>query len=343
MGKKRRLPKGFEGSPKLPESSQAQAFTFKLASLRSEFLSELRNSGNRSANTTWTYGVRLEFFEREMNLAYLEEVTRPVVVEFLGGLRRGSLPDSRKPASDSYVANHWRHLVGFLKWCKRRGYPVDDTLFEHDPFSGRTTFALDQPKVDEEEPDRFTPDEIENIRAVASAIGHREALAVELLLRTGIRLNEAVTLKCEDILGSSLKVETWERGGSLRLKRTKKRKFRYPPIPTPVRNQIDSYIKRYRPPSEHDNLFLRADGEPLSKHGFEQMLDRIHRKAGVNHGRAHIYRHTFGTAWLKRNPGQIEKLREIMGHESYKMLRRYARLAAEDLAKNVDKEDPFAA
>lgn len=342
MGKVRRIPKGSRGTPKVTQISQGRAFTISLADLRQEFLGELRASGNRSAGTTWTYGVRLEYFERETGIKNLDELTRPVVVKFLGDLRAGTLPDSRKAGSDAYVANHWRHLVGFLKWCVRRGYPVDPTLFDQDPFTGRTHFSLPEPKVDEQNIKYFTDEEIANIRMAAQSMGPREALAVEMLLRTGIRLSECLNLNCDDVLGGNLRVESWERGGALRLNRTKKRKLRFPPLPTAVRNQIDSYVKRYRPASESDRLWLRKDnGQPLSKDGFEQMLDRIHKRAGVT-GRAHRYRHTFATAWLRRNPGQIEKLREIMGHESYQMLRRYARLAAQDLSRNIDEEDPFA-
>lgn len=69
--------------------------------------------------------MRLELFERETGTEVCEQPTRVRVVDFLSALRAGTLPDSRKPASDAYVANHLRHLVGFLTWSERRGYPVD--------------------------------------------------------------------------------------------------------------------------------------------------------------------------------------------------------------------------
>lgn len=336
-----RHPQASRVHPEAAEESQGPSLT----ALRREFIDELK-AANRSQETIDTYMRRLEFFQRNTGAERLDEVVRPLVNRFLLDLREGALPASRKRASDEYVANNWRHLVAFLKWCRRRGYQPDASLFELDDFTGRVRFALPQPEVDENEPDRFDYDEIEAIRAVARATGYREQTLVELFLRTGIRLGEAARLRTEDVVGANLRIEYLARvgggsAGTLRLSRTKKRKLRYPPLPTNLQRILAIYVERHRPVSQYDNLFLRSDGRPLTARGIDSLLDRLHRKAEVTGG-AHKYRHTFATAFLRKNPGQLEKLRLILGHEDLKMVRRYARLSAVDLAANIDQEDPFS-
>lgn len=316
-------PKVFTESPKVAPTSQGRA----LLDLRREFLDELQGA-NRAASTVWWYEVRLEFFEREMGLTWLSDITRPTFNNYLLRLRAGNLPDSRKKnLSDAYVANHWRAITSFLKWCRRRGYQVDPGLFESDGY--RERMAIKQPEVDEKETPRFSADEVEGLRAAATAKGARDALLIELLLQTGIRLSEAAAITLDDF-----------QGPNLRIRKSKKRKMRWPPLPSSLRRQVAAYVAG-RDPSGDQHLFLRSDGKPLSWRGIESVLDRIHRMAGVE-GLTHKYRHTFAYEWLRRNPGQIEKLREIMGHEDFKTLRRYATFKKEDLAANVDLENPFA-
>lgn len=318
-----RSPKVFTDSPKVAQTSQGRA----LSELRREFLDELKGI-NRAQTTLWWYEVRLEFFERQMGLVTLSDITRPTFNNYLLRLRAGNLPNSlQRETSDAYVANHWRAITSFLKWCRRRGYDVDSGLFESDGY--RERMAIPQPQVDEKETPRFSADEIADLRQAASTKGPRDALLVELLLQTGIRLSEAAALTIEDI-----------QGPNLRIRKSKKRKMRWPPLPSSLRRQIVSHIAG-RDPSGDQHLFLRADGKPLSWRGIESVLDRLHRMAGVE-GLTHKYRHTFAYEWLRRNPGQIEKLREIMGHEDFKTLRRYATFKKEDLAENVDLENPFA-
>lgn len=326
-------PKVSGDSPKVARNSQSLTF----GEARRVFIEELERAvalGSRSQNTLWTYGKRLEFFERETGVELLADVTPQLVERFLIDLQQGRLPDSRKKCSSHYAENHWRHLVGFLGWCRRRGYPVSELLFVVGRNGYRSKFSLSPPVLDEPETKTWAQSDVERILEAARSFPPRDQVAVLLLLKSGVRLQELANLELEDVQGPNLRIR---RSKSIRDR--KLRVTRWAPLYPDVRKLVEVYIQRYRPASEEPYLLLKEDGSRLTRAGLDSMLDRIHLLAGVRGG-AHRYRHTFGTEFLRKNPGQIEKLREIMGHESFKTLRRYARLRPEDLAD--PSEDPFA-
>ncbi|MGH9890666.1 MAG: tyrosine-type recombinase/integrase [bacterium] len=59
------------------------------------------------------------------------------------------------------------------------------------------------------------------------------------------------------------------------------------------------------------------------------------QKAGVRRGRvsAHDLRRAFAREFL-RNGGDLESLRQLLGHSSYAMVRRYAELASDVVARS---------
>lgn len=308
---------------------------------RREFLADLGTQvalGGKSPNTLWTYEKRLEFFGRQTGVSDLGQIDRAVVHNFLLGVSGGTLPDSRKPASQSYVANHWRHLVGFLRWCRRRGYEVDPALFEQDDFTGRTRFSIVEPVVDEAdvEPQPWTSEEVDLIRDAAKVGGARDQVAVELLLRTGMRLSEVANLRLDDVQGENIRVA---RSKSVRGRRM--RVTRWVPNYPALSRMLTAWVQRVRPSCPHEFVLCQADGARLTQRGIDSLLDRIHRRAGVGRGGAQRYRDTFATEFLRRNPAQLKKLKDILGHADYRTVERYARKAVgPDLSR--PEEDPFA-
>jgi len=294
-----------------------------LVYLRREWLSDLR-SENRSTNTIKWYGAKLEYLERQTGIKTLDQLTKGVINSFLAGIADGTLPDSKKQGSDAYRAGFWRAIKAFIYWCRRNGYEPHHSLLNNEQ-----KFSLRKPKEEDVIIEIFTPDEVEKMREIAHHIGARELLAVEILLSTGIRMFELVNIELDDIQGSNLKV------------RGKGRKVRYPPLPTRLQKMLSVYQRKYRPGSPTDKLFLTDNGQPLSWWGMNSLLKRLQKITGI-HIHAHKFRHTFATRYLEKNPGQIEKLRLILGHSDYKVLMRYLHLAGQQaIADSYDEDDPF--
>jgi site-specific recombinase XerD len=63
--------------------------------------------------------------------------------------------------------------------------------------------------------------------------------------------------------------------------------------------------------------------------------------AGVHEGRvsAHDLRRAFAREFI-RNGGDLESLRQLLGHTSYAMVKRYAELAADVVAETHAKASP---
>ena len=88
---------------------------------------------------------------------------------------------------------------------------------------------------------------------------------------------------------------------------------------------------------------LRRDA-PIGATTFDSWWRRMLDDAGIpHHGdedqrrSVHICRHTFATRYLSSRYAKIEKLRELMGHESIETTRRYVHGNPTELARDFEK------
>src|SRR5437879_13070491 len=82
------------------------------------------------------------------------------------------------------------------------------------------------------------------------------ALAVQILLGTGMRLGELCALELED-------VEEDGEAMFLKIRRGKGAKFRRVPVSRRLRRELLRYVNRMRPDSASPNLLLLRDGRPV--------------------------------------------------------------------------------
>ena len=78
-------------------------------------------------------------------------------------------------------------------------------------------------------------------------------------------------------------------------------------------------------------VFVSQSGEPLTVSGLAQALKRAARRAAVKGAHLHKFRHTFAVRFLELG-GHPDDLRELLGHESYAMVRHYTRDRAQERA-----------
>ena len=72
-------------------------------------------------------------------------------------------------------------------------------------------------------------------------------------------------------------------------------------------------------------------GDILAVYSAESIGQRLRNKLGINHSISpHKWRHTFATRFTKRN-GNMEVLRQIMGHTSLKTTQKYLHINKEHL------------
>ena len=216
------------------------------------------------------------------------------------------------------INTYMRSIRAFWSWL------VQEEIITSNPFS-----KLRIPKPPKKVMATFSPYQIESLLGVisGSAEGHRDMVIVLTLLDTGLRVNELINLKWDNV---------WLEEGLIKVL-GKGNKERLVPIGKQIRKMLWRYINQYRPQPARpklDNLFLTRDGRPLTKNRVETIMKHYGRTAGLTGVRCspHTLRHTFAINFL-RNDGDVFSLQKILGHSSLEMTRRYCELADADMRK----------
>ena len=127
-------------------------------------------------------------------------------------------------------------------------------------------------------------------------------------------------------------IEDFEDDGEsafLKVRHGKGAKFRRVPVSSRLRRDLLRCLNRWRPESPNHSLLLRADGEPVKLTAVADLFRRVRAKVGFG-VRAHRFRHTFATEYLRQG-GEIERLRRILGHTTYVMV----------MGRDIDLRSPF--
>jgi integrase len=146
-------------------------------------------------------------------------------------------------------------------------------------------------------------------------------LAIRLLLFTGCRLSEILTLRWEDV-----DLE----GGVIRLKDSKTGKKNVP-IPAAA---VDVFLNA---PRVNDNPYVCFGGKPGGHLvGLQKIWERIRSQAGLNDVRHHDLRHNYATVGAAANLG-LPVLGHLLGHTQASTTQRYAHLAPDPIRAAADE------
>jgi integrase len=281
-----------------------------LEALVREWLLELKVG--RSPRTIEWYAQKMRSYLAASHATRLCELTAFELKRFLGEQRdRGLAPNT--------IHGFFQTLRAMANWAQREHYPVDEALLR-----------LRAPKVPEKEMEAYSPDQLAAIFSVAPA--GWATLAIQILLGTGMRLSELCALSIDD-------VEDEGEVTFLKIRSGKGAKFRRVPVSSRLRRELVRYLNRWRPETHGRTLLVLSDARPVSALTLSELFRRIRHRVGFG-VRAHKFRHTYATAYL-RQCGEIERLRRILGHTTYVMVMRYVHLDKGDLAQDVDLRSPF--
>lgn len=148
-------------------------------------------------------------------------------------------------------------------------------------------------------------------------------VAVEVLLRTGLRVSEFTALTSDAVV--QIGAGPW-----LHVPVGKLREDRYLPLHPQLVTLIDDYRTAHVAPG-HLLLLPRENGRPLDRHTVTRLINKAGTAAGLPHIHPHQLRHTLATQAINRGMS-LEAIAAMLGHRSMDMTLRYAKIANRTIA-----------
>ena len=286
-----------------------------------EFMIEQRVRGN-SQQTLIYYAVSLAFFRSFIGDDYpVSELTLAQCKQYY--LHLVESKDVTSVTIQSYI----RALRSFLRWLYNNEL-TDTNICER--------FKL--PKATRKVIDVLSDEEVARLFEALDGDGWiltRNRLIVALMLDSGLRLNEVVTLQA----------------GSLHLKDRylivtgKGDKQRTVPFGESTAALICDYLSAIKNVRYHGNLIIKVSDRdcgfvPITDTAIKNIFRKLKKKAGIPRLYPHLLRHTFATRYLE-NGGNIYTLQAILGHTSLEMVKRYLHLATTRIRQDFPKFSPL--
>lgn len=235
--------------------------------------------------------------------------------------------NDRGKLSPNTVQDHVRAIKAFWGWLFNNEY-IEKNILAKYPL----------PKVPKAILKTLTPEQIKSfLNAIdrLTAVGTRNYCITLLLIDTGMRISEVVSIRLAELDLNMCRVKITGKG----------QKERIVSIHKITRKELLRYIESHRQQLcklESPYLFPARDGDHISIKSFQQTINRIGQKAGPSGVKyhAHLFRHTSATMFLAKG-GDVMVLKDILGHESILTTQKYVHLLPEDLQRQHWKYSPM--
>jgi site-specific recombinase XerD len=180
-------------------------------------------------------------------------------------------------------------------------------------------------------PERLTAEEIDRLlevsRSDTTPMGLRNHAIMLLMTRLGIRANEAIQLRLDDI--------DWKLG--VLLIRCGKQRERALPLPKDVAEALLAYLLTGRPKTEHREVFINHKapyGLLVRSCVASWVVSKLFAKTGIHRpfGKAHLLRHTFASQ-LVNSGVSFKDTADFLGHRFLQTTGIYAKLDLDSLSQ----------
>ncbi|HKL23427.1 MAG TPA: site-specific tyrosine recombinase/integron integrase [Candidatus Nanoarchaeia archaeon] len=277
-----------------------------------QFVQYLEVERNYSNNTIKSYKNDLkEFFDySEKNLKDLKNRDIRLFIEYLYDIDRKRTTINRKISV----------LRTYFKFLRR------EELLDENPME-----EILSAKNNKKLPDFLTINEINDL---INSIGEENLLdlrnktILELLYATGLRVEELVNLKKNDINFGNKYLKVKGKGN----------KERSVPITDIALKKLNKYLKRRK--YENERIFLSKNGNPLSQRDIRRILKKLIKKMALDKNiTPHTIRHSFATHLLERG-ADLRLVQELLGHSSISTTQIYTHISMEKMKEYYKKFHP---
>lgn len=246
-------------------------------------------------------------------------------------LLRGFVADLyERNLSKSSIERKISTIKSFFKFLYKKGF------IEENPAR-----LVKFPRKEKHLPSVFNIDDMFNLLDLpdkTNATGLRDAIILELMYATGVRVSELVGLNLSDV---DLK------NGRIRVK-GKGKKERIVPIVPEIVEMIYKYTKIMHQVLvkgkfiETEALIINKLGTRMSDRSIRRIVEEYLKKAGLPLDYSpHSFRHSFATHLLE-NGADLRSIQDLLGHESLATTQKYTNMDIASMLKIYDNAHPKA-
>ncbi len=181
---------------------------------------------------------------------------------------------------------------------------------------------ISNPKLEKTLPNYLNYDDLEkllNYPDISNKYGLRDALILEMLYSTGVRVSELANIRLNDINFNDRKILILGKGN----------KERYVYYGSKCEKLLDKYLKMDHRDSSY--LLIGKKSDRLNEREIRSIVTDSAKKAGINiHVSPHTLRHTYATHMLN-DGADLKSVGDLLGHESLSTTQIYTHVSNERL------------
>lgn len=181
---------------------------------------------------------------------------------------------------------------------------------------------ISNPKLEKTLPNYLNYDDLEkllNYPDISNKYGLRDALILEMLYSTGVRVSELANIRLNDIDFNDRKILILGKGN----------KERYVYYGSKCEKLLDKYLKMDHRDSSY--LLIGKKSDRLNEREIRSIVTDSAKKAGINiHVSPHTLRHTYATHMLN-DGADLKSVGDLLGHESLSTTQIYTHVSNERL------------
>ena len=266
-----------------------------------EFLDYLKFEKGFSDYTVKSYETDLKEF---YDFALDKDINIELVREYL-----------RKLYEDKYsnrsISRKVSSLKSYFKYLESEGIIKDNFMR-----------LISNPKIEKTLPNYLNYDDLErllNFPDRSNKYGLRDALILEMLYSSGVRVSELANMRLSDIDFNERKILIFGKGS----------KERYVYYGSKCANLLDKYLKIDHRDSPY--LLIGKRKEKLNEREIRAIVTDTAKKAGISvHVTPHTLRHTYATHMLNEG-ADLKSVGDLLGHESLSTTQIYTHVSNERL------------
>lgn len=276
------------------------------------FINYLKYEKNFSKYTIKSYKTDLdEFYEFSSN----KEVDLKLIKIYLKSLYE-------KKYKTKTVSRKVSSLKSYFKYLE------SENLIKENPMR-----LISNPKVEKTLPNYLNYDDLEKLLSypdIKTKYGLRDALILEMLYSSGIRVSEFANMKIKDIDFHDRKILILGKGN----------KERYVYYGLKCEKLLKEYLKLEHKNSEY--LLIGKTKDKLNEREIRKVVTDTAKKAGIKvHVSPHTLRHTYATHMLNEG-ADLKSVGDLLGHESLSTTQIYTHVSNERLRQVYLKAHPRA-